>query len=253
MRKVLFSFCLSLVFQIVIGQGEAGALFQRAAAQLALENTALSLEITETKKGGRTKERAFDLLLASFGDVTKTKMLVKKPKRADGITIVITQSTDETGLIEILTPANGKVRKMKATPRNLELVGSGGFDLSFFSLTPDELMVKSLGKTTYQDKEVAQLEVKEKALETSDKRAVFLIDESTAYIYQITGYNNDSVESSTTFSNFERVENRSSIFPKNIEVTDHSSGDVSTITILKASPKNNLSELDFVLPNKVKD
>ncbi len=250
MKKSILSCFLLLIFKLLSGQDNAKALFDRAASQLVLENTALSLEITETKKGGRTKERAFDLLLANFEDVSKSKMLMRKPKRAEGITIVITQSPKEIGLIEILTPANGKVRKMKATPRNLELIGSGGFDLSFFSMTPDELMVKTLSKTTFNGKEVSQLEVQEKDTNAVGERAVFLIDESNAYIYQITSYNDANVESITTFSNFEKVENANAIFPKNIQVTDQNSGAVSTISILKAIPQNNLSPSDFVLPAK---
>lgn len=250
MKKSILSCFLLLIFKLLSGQDNAKALFDRAASQLVLENTALSLEITETKKGGRTKERAFDLLLANFEDVSKSKMLMRKPKRAEGITIVITQSPKEIGLIEILTPANGKVRKMKATPRNLELIGSGGFDLSFFSMTPDELMVKTLSKTTFNGKEVSQLEVQEKDTNAVGERAVFLIDESNAYIYQITSYNDANVESITTFSNFEKVENANAIFPKNIQVTDQNSGTVSTISILKAIPQNNLSPSDFVLPAK---
>ncbi len=94
----------------------------------------LSVDVKETDTKGRIKEKSYEVLMAKFGEVEKTRMTIQKPDRAKGITIIFTHLPDEMGIIEVYTPANGKTRKMYATPANIARVGSN-FQLSNYAPT----------------------------------------------------------------------------------------------------------------------
>ena len=122
-----------------LAQDDPKVIFNRALDQMMTDHMELSMDIATTDDKGRTKEKAYDILMANFGEVEKTKMIMQKPERAVGITVVITNTPGETGVIEVFTPANGKVRKMRATPENMDQVGSNLILSSLTSLNRENL------------------------------------------------------------------------------------------------------------------
>ena len=108
----------------LFGQENAREVFTRATGQILTENMELILEMNITDKKGRVKEKGYEILVARFGDVEKTRMCFQKPVEAKGTTVIFTEIPDETGLIEVFTPSNGKIRKLQATPENMQMVGS---------------------------------------------------------------------------------------------------------------------------------
>jgi len=129
----LFLMALNLT---VSAQDKAKEIYTKATDQLLVENMQMEMELQITDKRGRVKVKGFEVYMAKFGDTEKTKMSWQKPEEARGTTIILTEPQGETGIIEVFTPSNGKVRKLKATADNMELVGS---ELSITTMPTDDL------------------------------------------------------------------------------------------------------------------
>jgi hypothetical protein len=221
-------------------------ILEKAMDQLLTMNVEMSMEITETDTKGRVKEKGYDVLMAKFGDVEKTRMIMQKPDRAKGITIVLTNLPDEVGIIEVYTPANGKTRKMKATPQNMSRVGSN-FSLSnFASADYDEISCELLGKQQIDSLSCYQLEV----MEQSDSiifKAEFMVEENTFHIVQIISYDEDGKQANITkLSDFQPINGaKNKIQPMLIMAEDIAGNRHTRMQVLNISPRTDLKEEDF--------
>ncbi len=83
---ILFSFSLLISFSLW-GQDDAREIFARATDQMLTANMEIVMEMDITDKKGRVKEKGYEILMASFGDVEKTKMSFQKPEQAKGTTV----------------------------------------------------------------------------------------------------------------------------------------------------------------------
>jgi len=229
-----------------MGQDDAKMILKKAIDKLLTMNVEMSMDVEETDTKGRVKEKSFDILMAKFGDVEKTRMTMQKPDRAKGITIVFTNIPDELGIIEVYTPANGKTRKMKATPQNMARVGSN-FSLSnYASADYDEISCNLLGKQQIDSMSCYQLEV----MEQSDSivfKAEFMVEESTFHIVQIVSYDEDGNQASITkLSDFQPINGaKNKIQPMLILAEDLESNMHTRMVVLNISPRNDLKEEDF--------
>ncbi len=229
-----------------MGQDDAKMILKKAIDKLLTMNVEMSMDVEETDTKGRVKEKSFDILMAKFGDVEKTRMIMQKPDRAKGITIVFTNIPDELGIIEVYTPANGKTRKMKATPQNMARVGSN-FSLSnYASADYDEISCNLLGKQQIDSMSCYQLEV----IEQSDSivfKAEFMVEESTSHIVQIVSYDEDGNQASITkLSDFQPIDGaKNKIQPMLILAEDIESNMHTRMQVLNISPRNDLKEEDF--------
>jgi len=230
---------------------EAQTIFKKAIDKLLLNNIELSLDVKEIRKNGRVKEKAFDVLLGKFDEVDKIRMYMKKPDRAKGVTIVVTNTPEETGLIEIYTPANGKVRKMKATAKNLALVGSGGFSSKYLTISPEALEVKIIGKEHIEGESYIKLEILEKQKPAQGK-AQLLVEEQTFHIIRIVSYDTDNTpKSKTDFSDFQFVSGTNKIYPRKIITTETGDSSKTEIKILQVIQRADVKESDFFLQKNV--
>ena len=229
-----------------MGQDDAKMILKKAIDKLLTMNVEMSMDVEETDTKGRVKEKSFDVLMAKFGDVEKTRMTMQKPDRAKGITIVFTNIPDELGIIEVYTPANRKTRKMKATPQNMARVGSN-FSLSnYASADYDEISCNLLGKQQIDSMSCYQLEV----IEQSDSivfKAEFMVEESTFHIVQIVSYDEDGNQASITkLSDFQPINGaKNKIQPMLILAEDIESNMHTRMQVLNISPRNDLKEEDF--------
>ena len=229
-----------------MGQDDAKMILKKAIDKLLTMNVEMSMDVEETDTKGRVKEKSFDILMAKFGDVEKTRMTMQKPDRAKGITIVFTNLPDELGIIEVYTPANGKTRKMKATPQNMARVGSN-FSLSnYASADYDEISCNLLGKQQIDSMSCYQLEV----IEQSDSivfKAEFMVEESTFHIVQIVSYDEDGNQASITkLSDFQPINGvKNKIQPMLILAEDIESNMHTRMQVLNISPRTDLKEEDF--------
>lgn len=246
MRTQMFILVLFCSF-FVQGQ-EANVIFKKAIDQLLTHNVELSIEIKEVDKKGRVKEKSFTIKMAQFGPIEKTRMEIQKPERAKGVTIVITKSPKETGLIEVFTPANGKIRKMKATPKNLALVGSTISLSNYTSKKMEDLLFKSIGKEQLNGKLHYVIEVKERLAKEAGK-AKFWIETESYRILQLVTYTKNGVEENTTrFSSFDTVKGvKKKIYPKYIITTNTKDDSVIEVKVLNIISRPEITEDDFSL------
>jgi hypothetical protein len=248
MKKLKLLIFLAVFSLPSMGQYDARGILKKAIDQLLTVNMAMSMEVEETDPRGRVKEKSFDILMAKFGEVEKTRMTMQKPDRAKGITIVFTHLPDEVGIIEVFTPANGKTRKMRATSANMDRVGSN-FSLSNYASTDyDDLDCKLLGKEEIDGKSCFRLEVIEQA-DSVDVMAEFMVEESTFHIVQIQLFDENGIQTSTTrLCNFQPINGlRNKIQPMLILAEDMASSKQTRMQVVNVSPRPDLKEEDFCI------
>jgi len=239
--------CILSVFSLPsMARDDGKIILEKAMDQLLTMNVEMSMEITETDTKGRVKEKGYDILMAKFGDVEKTRMIMQKPDRAKGITIVLTNLPDEVGIIEVYTPANGKTRKMKATPQNMSRVGSNFALSNFASADYDAISCKLLGKQQIDSLSCYQLEV----MEQSDSiifKAEFMVEENTFHIVQIISYDEDGKQANITkLSDFQPINGtKNKIQPMLIMAEDIAGNKHTMMQVLNIFPRTDLKEEDF--------
>ena len=234
-------FCLP-----VMGQNDAAEIFGKAADQLLTENLELSLEIKEIASNGRSKDKQYNVLIAKLGGVEKTKTVIQNPDKLKGITIVITSYPDEPGLIEIFTPANGKIRKMKATSKNMDLVNSGVSISNYTSKDPSQLSFAFKGNEEFEGKSCYKLQVND-VLDLENGETEYLIEENTYRILKIIAYDKDGTEKSiTTYSDFQAIgQLKGKIQPMFMVNKDLKKAKHNEIKILKIKARPDLKEENF--------
>jgi outer membrane lipoprotein-sorting protein len=230
-------------------QEDAKKIYARATDQMLVENMQIQMELGITDKKGRVKEKAFEVLVAKFGDTSKTKMSWEKPEEAKGTTIILTGIPNETGLIEVFTPSNGKVRKLKATSENLALVGS---ELSLTNMptqSPDELSYKLLDPEEVDGKACYHLEVKAKNA-TDAAKGEILVEMQTYRILQVTVYDGSGAKTSLVkLSNYQPIDGVSKkVQAMRIVTEDFTSHKQTEMRVLKISSRTDFKEEDFQLP-----
>lgn len=228
---------------IAVNAQDGAIIFKNATDQLLTTNMELSIEIKETRRNGRATEKSFNVLMGKFKDEEKIKTQILKPERAKGVTIVLTQYPETVGLIEIFTPANGKIRKMKATQKNIELVGSGSLISNYISKNQTELNIRYIEKQDINGKSCYKIEVNDK-VNSKNGKAEFLIDEQNHHILEIISYDvNEKKESITMLSDYTALNTK--IHPKRIFTENLKEKTTSEIIILNMTPRNNLKLKDF--------
>lgn len=254
MNHLVKSVLLVIILQVsqisLQGQEQARDIFTQATDQLLSENMELSMEMSITDKKGRVKVKAYDILVASFGDIQMTKMSFQKPVQAKGTTVIFTQKPDETGLIEVFTPSNGKIRKLQATPDNMKMVGSEAQITNVTRQDPDELEFIMLPVQQLEGNRCYTIEVKGKE-STGKARGELLIEIDKNRIRQITVYNEEGTKTSfVQLSDFQPIEGFSDkMQPMKIVTEDFENLKITEMKILKVVSRPDLSEADFQLPD----
>lgn len=229
-----------------MGQDDAKTIFTKATGKLQVYNIDMSLDLKTTDKNGRVKEKGFDVLIAEFGEVEKTRMLMQRPERAAGVTIVFTKLPEEIGSIEVFTPANGKIRKMKATPENMAMVGSDFSIADFASRGIDNIDFLLVGTEELDGKICHKIEASENT-EGLDGKAVFLVEKSSYSILQVQVYDEKGEQNSITrLSDFQAIEGiKGKSQPMSIHTQNLKDNKTTEIKVLKITPRFNLTEDDF--------
>jgi len=246
---LVFSLCLFAFNVSLFGQDDAKEIYTRATGQLFSGDMELLLEIDTKDKKGRIKEKSFEILKASFGDVEKTKMSWQKPEAAKGTTVIFTENPGETGLIEVFTPSNGKTRKLKATDENMKMVGSEAQIMNITERNTDELSFTHLPALELEGKQCYNIKVKN-ADSDDNARGELVIEMDSYRIVQITVYDKGGQKSSfVKLSDYQEVEGpENRILPMRIITEDFENRKQTDMRVLKSVARTDLSEADFQLP-----
>jgi len=250
----LYKSLLTVLFTLIIpislwGQDDAREIFTRATDQMLTENMEIALEMDITDKKGRTKVKGYEILMGRVGDAEKTKMSFQKPEQAKGTTVIITKHPGETGLIEVYTPANGKTRKLKATPDNMDMVGSEAQITSMTARDPDELVFLFLPPREIDGKNCYTVVVKDKEFK-DQARGELAIEMDSYRIVQISVFDMYGKQTSLVkLSDFQAVPGAAQkIQPRHIITEDLKNQKITDMRVLKVASRTNLSEADFKLP-----
>jgi hypothetical protein len=229
-------------------QDEAKAIFTRAVDQLLTNQMDLSIHITTTESDGRSTVKAYDILMGSFGDKDMMRMVMQEPERARGVTIVITQLPGEEGVIEVLTPSNGKVRKMKATPENMERVGTSYILSDYASKSLQEMEFSLSGKEEAEGITCWLVDTSDKK-KADAKTARFLIEENSYRIREIrvldAGGESSSVTKLSQYRPLEEIKGK--VQPMHIRTEDLTSNTITEINITRVAWRPDLKKEDFIL------
>ena len=248
-ERYILTGILLFISHVLSAQEDAREVYTKATDQLLTENMELILEMDITDKKGRVKQKGFEVLVARFGETEKTKMIWQKPEAAKGTTVIFTELPGETGLIEVYTPSNGKIRKLKATPDNIKMVGSEMRTTNITARDTDELAFRLLGKEEVAGKSCHRLEVK--ALDAQDQaRGELMVEEDSYRIVQITVFDKGGKKTSAVkLSDFQPVgDNVNKIQPMHIITEDFENKKMTEVRVLKVTSKPDLKEEDFQLP-----
>jgi hypothetical protein len=248
--KSLIILSFSLLISVSLwGQDDAREIFTRATDQLLTKNMELAMEMDVKDKKGRVKEKGYEILMASFGDVDKTKMSWLKPVQAKGTTVIFTERPGETGLIEVYTPSNGKTRKLKASSDNKDRIGSEAMFTSITAQDPDELAFMFLPPQEVEGKNCYTIVVKDKDFK-DQARGELMIEMETYRIVQISVF--DMYGKQTGFvklSDFQSIDGSGKkIYPMHIIFEDLEGQKTTDMRVLKIASRTDLSEEDFKLP-----
>jgi hypothetical protein len=247
-RVVLCVLIPLLNCQVVLAEESAQEIFEKATGQLLTDNVELVMELDITDRRGRVKEKEFSVLMASFGETRKTKVTWQKPERAKGTTVIISDAADEDGTIEVFTPSNGKTRKLKATPKNLERVGSEfGMD-GMINQNPEELSFRMLEQQVIDSVPCFHIEVK--PIDGKDaSRGELWIEKASYRIVQVVVFDQDGKQTSlATLSDYKPVDGLTQKSqPMRIVREDFESKKQTDLRVLKIMSREDLNEDDFAL------
>ena len=246
-KGFLFILLLSLTLPLH-AQDDPKVIFTRAVDQLMTDRMELSMNIEITDEKGRVKEKGYDILMAKFGEIELTRMVMQKPERAKGVTVVITSFPEKTGEIEVYTPANGKLRKMLATPENMARVGSNVMMSEYTSYHLDDLDLALAQPQEFEGKSCHTLQVSDPS-DSKGMQAEFLVEKSSYHILQIRFFNKDGNNTNiTTLSDYQSIPGvAGKIQPMLIEAKDVEENTQTRMKILQVSHRPDLKEEDFVL------
>lgn len=240
---------LALCQLSLYGQDDPREIFTRATDQLLTQDMEMVMEMEVTDKKGRIKEKGYEILMTRFGDVLKTRMSWLKPEQAKGTTVIFTERPGETGLIEVYTPSNGKIRKLKATQANMDMVGSEMQLTNITTRDPDDLAFMFLPPQDVDGKSCYTVVVKDNEFK-DQARGELQIEKDTYRIVRIAVFDMYGKQTSMVkLSDFQPVAGQSKkIQPMRIVAEDLTSQKTTDIRVLKIAGRANLSEQDFKLP-----
>lgn len=239
---------------IMVGQDNAKEIFIEATKILLTENVEMTMDVNVADDKGRLKSKSFTVLLAKFGNEEKTKVTWEKPERAKGTTVIITDTPNQTGIIEVYTPSNGKTRKLKATEENMNMMGSELSMTSFAKYNPDELNYKQLADTLVNGNKCYRIEVSGKDSKAKSN-AVLFINQRTYHIQQTTVYDDKGKALSyTELSAYKQVNGAvNKMYPTRIVTKDYKNNKDISIDIVKITTRKGLKISDFTLPESAAD
>ena len=225
---------------------EAKKIFESSKQKLSLKNVHLVLDLETSDAKGNEKAKSLDVSFAEFGNDKKVMIEVMSPENIKGTKILTTDFANQKGIIEIYMPATGKIQKLRASQRNLKILGSeipinqfstaieGGFD---FNIVGQQLVN---GAQCYQIKV-------QKADEKGYEIAYVSVDKEQ--LMRIETYDNHAkLITQTELLNYMKIANvGSKMYPREIRVENFKNGKSSFLKVRHLDYLSNINSGDFKL------
>lgn len=212
---------------------EARKIFEESRQKMTLRNVSMVLDLISADRHGNTKSRTLAVTIAELGSRKKVLIEFTAPESVRGTKIVTTYDTTRKGIIEIYTPATGRIQKLRASRRNLKVMGSK-IPISRIGQTIDlNFNFSQLGTTQVEGTTCYKIR-----LQKTGKKEYLIAYISTAerYLLRLEKYDmNDQLTSVTVMSGYFRVNGAGSkVYPRHIIIRDLKTNEAITMNIHKA-------------------
>lgn len=246
--KFLLISIFILSFKFLSAQDNAKSIFLKATKGLTAENIEMSMTIDVTDDKGHLKSKDLTVLMAKFDDEKKTKVVWRKPERAKGTTIVITEVPGETGTIEVFTPSNGKTRKLKATDSNMNMVGSEFNMMSFANFNAAELKYQLLNDTTINNVACYKIKVSGASAKGNTGAVLVIRKDSNSIILATRFDDKNKAISQTQLSDYKNIDgDPGKMYPTHIVTKDYDKNKDIVISISDVKARKDLTKNAFTL------
>jgi hypothetical protein len=227
---------------------EARQLFFASKAKLALKNVHLILDLKTFDGRGNSKAKSLDIAFAEFNKEKKILIKITAPDNVKGTKILTTDSPDKKGIVEIYMPATGKIQKIRASKRNLRIMGSEIPLAQFSNVVEAGFKFSLLGKDDLNGTLCYKIK-----LESPDagEYGIAFVSVKDENLLRLEQYDSRQVMITLTkFSEYAEVSNTSGkYYPRFISVKNLKTGECSDMKILRASYITDISIDDFSLAN----
>ena len=234
-RTITFFSAMTVIFSLWTNdKPEAERLIESAQNKLQLKNIHLNMELETIDKKGNLKSKNLLISFAEFDNEKKVLIEFLAPEKVSGTKILTTKSQDKKGIIEIYMPSTGKIQKIKASQRNLRIMGSEIPIGQFGKIVEGELNYTLLEKETVNGQMCQKIKVKE--MGSKEHRIVFVSIEKE-YLLRVEKYGaQNKLVNFTDLSDYMEIGNSAlKVYPKNIYVKNLKSGKSSNMKLINVN------------------
>ena len=248
MKKLLMlTGLIILTLRLVAGDSvEARKIYESSKEKLSLKNVHLVLDLQTFDAKGNEKSKSMKVSFAQFGDEKKVMVEVTAPENINGTKILTTDSKDQRGVIEIYMPATGKIQKIRASQRNLKMLGSEIPINQFSSVISAGTEMDIIGQ---QEINGVQCHVIKMQADDENEYDLAFISVDAEQLLRIETFDSKgNLTTQTDLSDYMKVRGtEAKMYPREIEVKNFKTGKSSRLHVVQLEYLTNVNIEDFKL------
>ncbi len=225
---------------------EAKKMFESCKQKMSFKNVSMVLNLETFDKKGNKKTKTLTVSFAEFDKQKKVLIEFTSPELITGTKIVTTDYSNQKGLIEIYSPATGRVQKIKANQHNLKIMGSKIPISQFSSSVESDFSYTHLGEELVNGVECHKIK-----MQKPDEKEYMYVFISTVseYLLLIQKYDaHNKMVSVTEFSDYFNVNNTNKkVYPQKIGIVNLKTGEKTNMEVLEINILDKVSLDDFKL------
>jgi hypothetical protein len=233
MRMLTLITCLIFIVVSVSGHNDTKAkdMFEKSKQKMSLNNVSMILDLETLDKRGDKKSKTLSVSFAEFEDQKKVLIEFIAPEIVNGTKILTTHFPSKKGLIEIYTPANGRIQRIKANQHNLKIMGSKMPISQFVSQDDPDFKYTHLGNEMHNGTECHKIRMQKEGKKKYLDAFVSVENGNLLGIEKFDTHN--KLISVTNLSDYIKIDTPAAIkfFPQKIVVKNIKTGESSFLTI----------------------
>ena len=248
MKKIvlLMSFAIAVFYVAASNKTEAKKMFESSKQKMSLKNVSMVLDLETFDKKGNRKAKTLAVSFAEFDQQKKVLIEFIAPEIVTGTKIVTTDYSNQKGLIEIYTPATGRVQKIKANQRNLKIMGSKIPISQFSSSVELNFNFTHLGEEQLNGVNCHKIKMQK----TGKKEyMVAFVSADNEYLLQIQKFDlHNKLLSITELSDYIAVNSSNAkVYPQKISIVNLKTGEKSNMKVREVNLLSKVNIDDFTL------
>ncbi|MCF6357198.1 MAG: outer membrane lipoprotein-sorting protein [Draconibacterium sp.] len=225
---------------------EAKKIFESCKQKMSFKNVSMILDLETFDKRGNKKTKEMTVSFAEFDRQKKVLIEFTSPELITGTKIVTTDYSNQKGIIEIYSPATGRVQKIKANQHNLKIMGSK-IPISQFSwLDESGFSFTSLGNEQFNGVNCHKIKIEKSG---EKEYTIAFISAVNEYLLRIQKYDrNGQIISITELSDYFNVNGASKkVYPQKISIANIKTGEKTNMEVHEVNILSKVSIDDFTL------